>query len=130
MKGIIWLESELGKGTTVSFQLRFPKVPRTQDSSGGPQSPNPMAVFSPVSENSPDVPVLQGVEIGTRQRDNIRICIAEDNPINQKIAISFVKKLGYTCEAFGDGRQAVDALAAASAAGNAFHIVLMDVQMP
>ncbi len=36
-------------------------------------------------------------------RDQLRICIAEDNPINQKVAVSFVKKLGYKCEAYSDG---------------------------
>jgi CheY-like chemotaxis protein len=58
-------------------------------------------------------------------RDKIRVCIAEDNPINQKIAISFVKKLGFHCQAFGDGQQACDALAKASKEGNPFHLVLM-----
>jgi CheY-like chemotaxis protein len=60
----------------------------------------------------------------------LKVCIAEDNPINQKIAINFVKKLGFYCEAFGDGQQAVDALGRASKDGKPFHLVLMDVQMP
>jgi len=53
-----------------------------------------------------------------------------DNPINQKIAINFVKRLGFNCEAFGDGQQALDALDRASKDGHPFHLVLMDVQMP
>lgn len=48
----------------------------------------------------------------------------------KKIAISFVKKLGFYCEAYGDGQQAVDALTRASKDGHPFHLVLMDVQMP
>jgi CheY-like chemotaxis protein len=63
-------------------------------------------------------------------REQIRICIAEDNPINQKIAVRFVSSLGLQCEAYSDGQQAVDALRARSEEGNPFHVVLMDVQMP
>ena len=63
-------------------------------------------------------------------RDQIKVCIAEDNPINQKIAVKFVTGLGLQCEAYSDGKQAVDALRARSNEGNPFHIVLMDVMMP
>jgi CheY-like chemotaxis protein len=63
-------------------------------------------------------------------REDLRVCIAEDNHINRKIAISFVNKLGLKCEAYEDGQQAYDALRAKSKEGNPFHLVLMDVQMP
>lgn len=63
-------------------------------------------------------------------RDRLRICIAEDNPINQKIAVSFVTKLGFKSEAYSDGLQAVDALRRKSREKDPFHLVLMDVQMP
>ncbi|KAL8953718.1 MAG: hypothetical protein Q9183_007314, partial [Haloplaca sp. 2 TL-2023] len=53
-----------------------------------------------------------------------------DNPINQKIAVSFVTKLGFKSEAFSDGLQAVEAIRRKSAEGDPFHLVLMDVQMP
>lgn len=70
------------------------------------------------------------VDLSKIPRDQLRICIAEDNAINQKIAISFVQKLGFKCAAFGDGRKAIDALEIASAEGRPYHLVLMDVQMP
>jgi len=130
MKGRIWLSSEPGVGTTVAFSLLFQKVkpsqPREARRAG---TTDPMAVFQHPSEEPPSpgssFPTLSGVP-----REDLRVCIAEDNPINQKIAISFVQKLGFKCEAFGDGQQAVDALGRASASGNPFHLVLMDVQMP
>jgi CheY-like chemotaxis protein len=136
LDGRIWLESQLGVGSTVSFTLSFPRV------SVQPISPNehfttanesdPMATWSSdATESSPKPPLSARTLILCQiPRDQIRICIAEDNPINQKIAISFVTKLGFQCQAFNDGAQAVEALRKQSKAGTPFHLVLMDVQMP
>ncbi|EGP86903.1 uncharacterized protein MYCGRDRAFT_72887 [Zymoseptoria tritici IPO323] len=135
MHGQIWLTSAPGVGTTVSFSLPFKKVHPGGDStqSNGPtphsRETDPMAIFTPPAvDDGPGaraIRSLQGIP-----RDQLRVCIAEDNPINQKIAISFVRKLSFRCEAYGDGQQAVDALTRASEEGDPFHLVLMDVQMP
>jgi signal transduction histidine kinase/DNA-binding response OmpR family regulator len=134
MHGRIWLDSKPGVGTTVSFSLPFKKVqasangdkPETRTSN---TQADPMAIFTPPAvEGGPGSRAL--VSLAGIPRDQLRVCIAEDNPINQKIAISFVKKLGFHCQAYGDGQQAVDALGKASKEGNPFHLVLMDVQMP
>lgn len=134
MHGEIWLDSEPGVGTTVAFSLPLKKVIRSEsgDITAAPSSgreADPMSIFSPPAvDDGPGaraIVSLQGIP-----RDQLKVCIAEDNAINQKIAISFVKKLGFQCEAYGDGQQAVDALDRANADGNPFHLVLMDVQMP
>ena len=49
---------------------------------------------------------------------------------DQRIAISFVQKLGFKCDAYLDGLRTIDALERASDNGRPFHLVLMDVQMP
>ncbi|GAM83517.1 hypothetical protein ANO11243_015050 [Dothideomycetidae sp. 11243] len=134
MKGRIWMTSEIGVGTTVSFSLTFLKADRAVLSDGNAavtKSADPMSIYrvetnealDPASANyhSPIVDI---------PREQIKVCIAEDNPINQKIAISFVERLGFKCSAYPDGQQAVDALVEASAAGQPFHLVLMDCQMP
>lgn len=134
LNGKIWLESQLGVGTTVSFTITFQKAQ---------ESGKPMEIERPVSEPDPmatwssDADGLQSkgvpptfVDLSKIPRNQLRICIAEDNPINQKIAVSFVTKLGFKSEAFSDGLQAVEALRRNSAAKNPFHLVLMDVQMP
>ncbi|KAG9825421.1 hypothetical protein KCU77_g15022, partial [Aureobasidium melanogenum] len=128
LHGTIWLESEIGVGTTVSFSLPFQKIrPGAETGAAGPLNDSMVAMYKPSED---EMKKSSFISLAHIPRDKLRICIAEDNPINQKIAINFVKKLGFKCEAYGDGQQAVDALAAASKAGMPFHLVLMDVQMP
>lgn len=131
MHGEIWLDSQPGVGTTVAFSLPLKKVVRSE--SGATPSHgrevDPMSMFSPPAvDDGPGARAIVGLQ--GIPRDQLKVCIAEDNAINQKIAISFVKKLGFQCEAYGDGQQAVDALDRANAEGKPFHLVLMDVQMP
>ncbi|KAH0404275.1 hypothetical protein KCU89_g1289, partial [Aureobasidium melanogenum] len=128
LHGRIWLESEIGVGTTVSFSLPFQKIrPGAENGAAGPLADSMAAMYKPSED---EMKKSSYISLAHIPRNKLRICIAEDNPINQKIAINFVKKLGFRCEAYGDGQQAVDALAAASKAGTPFHLVLMDVQMP
>ena len=134
--GKIWLESRVGVGTTVSFTLSFAKAAKgapVNEARTTAAEPDPMATWSSDGDDaSLSVPPAPRYwqDLTEIPRDQIRICIAEDNPINQKIAIAFVNKLGIKCEAFGDGLQAVEALRRHSSAGQPFHIALMDVQMP
>lgn len=132
MQGHIWLDSIPGKGTTVAFRLPFQKIKDNQVSEARSKtSSDPMAMFTSPPADTQAKAVLPGyTSLAGMAREELRICIAEDNPINQKIAINFVQKLGFKCEAYGDGQQAVDALERASSQGNRFHLVLMDVQMP
>src|SRR5215831_9923089 len=54
-----------------------------------------------------------------------RILLAEDNEINQKVAIRLLERLGHRADIASDGREAVARLEHAS-----YDVVLMDVQMP
>jgi CheY-like chemotaxis protein len=55
----------------------------------------------------------------------LRILLAEDNAVNQKLALRLLSQMSYTADVVGDGQQAIDALDHGE-----FDVVLMDVQMP
>ncbi|HET7645607.1 MAG TPA: GAF domain-containing protein [Candidatus Limnocylindria bacterium] len=59
------------------------------------------------------------------ERHPLRILLAEDNPVNQKLALRLLAQLAYEPDVAGDGLQTIAALE-----DRAFDVVLMDVQMP
>ncbi len=60
-----------------------------------------------------------------RKGRRLRVLVAEDNPVNQKVAAGLLERAGHRTVIVENGRQALAALASAS-----FDLVLMDVQMP
>ena len=95
--GKIWLDSEEGGGSTFSFTAPLLAL-------GGEQRP---------PEQKP------------AESSDVRILVAEDNPINQKYIHFALEQQGYVVKSVPNGRDAVDMIEQ-----EAFDLVLMDVQMP
>ncbi len=60
----------------------------------------------------------------------IRILLAEDNLVNQKVATRLLDRLGYSADVVADGHEAIQAVQRMANIGTPYDVVLMDVQMP
>jgi signal transduction histidine kinase/DNA-binding response OmpR family regulator len=71
-----------------------------------------------------DLPLLTTHAL-REHRTRLRILLAEDNRVNQMLAVHILQKRGHTVEAVENGRQAIEALGK-----QPFDLILMDLQMP
>jgi CheY-like chemotaxis protein len=69
-------------------------------------------------------PLVTQHSVRERHR-RLHILLAEDNPVNQRLAVRLLEKQGHSVIAVGNGQEALDALL-----HQRFDLVLMDVQMP
>ena len=60
-------------------------------------------------------------------KQSVRIMLAEDNPVNQKLAAIMLAKAGYAVKVVNNGREAVEHY---TASPDEFDLIFMDVQMP
>ena len=102
MSGRLWVESELGVGSRFHFTVRLI-----------------------TEKNSVSVTETLPGPFITRSSKSLRVLLAEDNRVNQKIAIRLLEKRGHHAVLATNGKEALEALARAS-----FDLVLMDVHMP
>lgn len=100
MGGRIGLVSRVGEGSRFEFEL-------------------------PLETGSMEVERNVDEILGTRDVDGMRILLAEDNAVNQLVAMKMLERSGHQVELVTDGEQAVE-----RAGKEHFDLILMDVHMP
>ncbi len=105
MGGVLGVSSVVGEGSTFWVELELPR--------------------SAADERTPLARVATSVAPPPTGRR--RILVADDNPVNQIVALRMLERLGYECKIAANGEQAVDAL---SSDPEPYDLILMDCQMP
>lgn len=102
MQGRLWVDSQMGSGSRFHFTIWLEP-----------------AVSSPTSS-----PRLE-VSPGKRTRRPLRILLAEDNPVNQKVAAGLMEQMGHQVVVASGGREALRLLSEMH-----IDVLLTDLQMP
>jgi signal transduction histidine kinase/CheY-like chemotaxis protein/integral membrane sensor domain MASE1 len=123
MGGNLWVESDIGHGSTFHFKLPFGLQELSTRWALPIDLKIPPSAFSALVKDVPVSAITEDAVAEDRRR--FKILVAEDNLVNQKVAVRFLEKQGHTVVLADSGRKAVTAWQE-----HTFDLILMDVQMP
>jgi signal transduction histidine kinase/CheY-like chemotaxis protein len=121
MGGTLTATSEGVPGRGSRFELAFvtSAAPVEVPGTAGPRAG---AAEGVAAAGGGDAPAAARPALGDR---GLRVLLAEDQPMNQKLALRLLQNLGITADVANDGEEALAALAR-----QPYDVILMDVQMP
>ena len=84
------------------------------------------AIVTAMAEHGPEHESYESASASIEiSAQSLRVLLAEDNPVNQKLAMRILEKLGHKVQLVNNGRDALERSQAEE-----FDLILMDVQMP